>query len=149
MSSVIVVSSLYNLMQAIQIRNTILKDESVDLVLCSSQDKIEQIYNNGYLEHVFCNVYLLKKTHYYMSYNRIEKIISFISPAYELKRMLNTRIIPRWNKVYMWNPVGFTYFYYRYNKIRHLSCHYYLYADSAGGYEKSKVDINSPYHSKV
>lgn len=131
--NVIIVGTLFNLLQAVHIKYSMYKDAVFDIVLISTQEKIESIYKTGVLNNIFDRVYYINLN----EYNEKKMLaLSVVFPNYVVKKMLKKREIPKWDDIFFWNPEYFLYSYLWMCEKKKWNYMLHMYGDAIAGYIK-------------
>lgn len=135
MKGVILVHSLFNLILALQIRNSIYCDEPFDIVLFDTSEGMNRIYKIGYLNNIFDNIYFVRTKKKISKIRKsIYKYASFLSPQYGIKKILGINKITIYTDIFCWNPDDVFYHFCRYYNFKKRKYNIHLYADALGGF---------------
>lgn len=114
-------------MLAVQLKQTLLKNDNVDLILGYSC--LKERRNNRTLHSLFCNVYYIDQNNDY-KWN----IIHFFFPGKALRNMLGGSQPKHYSDIYFWNPDWFFYYYYKYFRIVSHTVEWHVYGDAISQY---------------
>lgn len=138
----IIVNTPYNLMLAIQLKQTLFDNEVVDLFL--GRPSLHRIYEEGLLDNVFNNIY------YENTLSHQQSLIGFFIPQYELNRICQSKP-EAYTDIFFWNP---DWIFYNYYKYLGKNCHLHVYADAIAGFTTDEPSglpstYGSSFHAKV
>lgn len=145
--NLIIVNSLFNLILAIQLKKTLLNDET-DIVISDMTCELKRIYDTGILKEAFDEVYFANYTNL-RSHAFTKRYISFFSPKYAIKLLLSGKVLKEYTDIYFWNPDELIYHYLRYLNVNRKNYSLHLYADALGGLTTNVPIETKRYSSNV
>ncbi len=145
--NLIIVNSLFNLILAIQLKKTLLNDET-DIVISDMTSELERIYDTGILQETFDEVYFANY-HNLRNHAFSKKYISFFCPKYAIKLLLSGEELKEYTDIYLWNPDELIYHYLRYLNVNRKKYSVHLYADALGGFTTNVPIETKRYSSNI
>ncbi len=134
----IIVNTHFNLMLAIQLRRTILKDAEVDLFL--GREALYKVYKRGKLNAVFNNVFLVD------DYNHKQTLRMFFFPKTFVKKTTQMNYI-QYDAFFFWNLDWIIYNYFKASRSSKVEWH--VYCDAVGGYLTDIPDGPPSYGNSI
>lgn len=131
----IIVNSVFNLLVAVQLRLTYLKDDEVDIIISDETPSFHHLYNRNVLQNVFTNIYFAEVKKYQVNKKK------FFFPQYALSEILKES--PKsYSDIFFWNPDFIIYNYYKWYKTINFKVIYHLYGDAMSSYILDAPDGN-------
>lgn len=132
----IIANSVFQLLEAIQLKRTILVQDKVNLILSNLSPTLREIYDRHVLEDLFEHVNYVEIS----PYNYAVKL--FLNPYLALKYYLKEEPI-LYTDIFFWNNDYIIYNYMKWYHIKKNDCKYHLYGDAASSYI-----IDAPDHGR-
>lgn len=137
----IIVNSLCNLVLAVQLRETTLASDEVDLIL--GYGFLKDVYKSGKLDDVFSHVYFTNQQEYYSW-----SLVHFFKPKVALKTMLDCKDITIYDDIFFWNPDWIFYHFFKYYKQINHKVNWHIYGDAISQYLIDIPDNSLKYTTK-
>ena len=142
MKKLVIVNSTCNLILAIQLKLTILKNDDVDLILGYSM--LKRVYEHHSINKIFNNVYYLAQDKEY-HWN----VFHFLFPKIAIKEMLKVKKVTIYSDIYFWNPDWFFYHYYKLYQHNKVSIKWHIYGDAICTYVTDVPGVDYKYNDKT
>lgn len=132
--------SLFNLLECLQIKKKFEKDTECDIILAEGHKGFKQIYESGYLNEYFSNVYYIVGR----GMTRYEKMICLFSPGMAYKHWIRgIKDVHIYTDVYFWNPDNLFYLLFMEYNHNKLPLNLHLYSDALTGWFMDSPDENA------